>query len=89
MCWHNSKALAQSDLACVCVYIRVRESSGPRGAGISRGTARGGGSPLPFVHDLPGHVTTGSHRDTGQSETRGQRVKAACLFHCLCGVPHC
>lgn len=35
MCWHNSKALAQSGLACVCVYMSERESSGPRGAGIS------------------------------------------------------
>lgn len=87
-CWNNSKALVQRGLACV----RERESTvGPGEQGFW-GDHKGRGqpqSPLPFVHDMPGHVTTGSHRDAEQSETRGQRVRAACLFHCLCGVPHC
>lgn len=55
----------------------ARENGGPRGAGISGGTD-------PECNDSPGHVTAGSHRGTGQSETRGQRVRAACLFHCVC-----
>lgn len=71
---------------------RKRARCGPIGNGHFGVTARGGGAPrVPprFVHDSPAHVTDGSHRGDGQSETRGQRVRAACLFHCLCGVPLC
>lgn len=39
-----------------------------------------GAGPSCLVYDSPGHVTTCSHRSTGQSETRGQRVKPARLF---------
>lgn len=88
VCWHNRKALAHSGLACVCERERA---VGPRGAGLVGGGGTKGCSrvPLPSCNDSPGHVTIGSHRGTGQSETRGQRVRATCLFHCLCGVPHC
>lgn len=62
---------------------------GPGEQGFRGDRGRGWGGWWGGCNDSPGHVTTGSHRGTGQSETRGQRVRAACLFHCLCGVPHC
>lgn len=86
VCWHNRKALVYSGLACVW-----ERTVGPGEQGF-RGDHEGEGSlrvPLLSRNDSPGHVTIGSHRGTGQSETRGQRVRAACLFHCLCGVPQC
>lgn len=91
VCWHNRKALAHSGLACVCVYVCERElwAQGSRDFGGGPQEGASPGVPLPSCNDSPGHVTTGSHRGTGQSETRGQRVRAACLFHCLCGVPRC
>lgn len=72
---------------CACACVRVRKKTEPKGAGIlgwPQGSVWGGGVggavPSCLVYDSPGHVTTCSHRSTGQSETRGQRVKPARLF---------
>lgn len=79
-----------SGLACVCVCVRVcmcagkkeNWAQGSRDFGVTarKCLGRWGAGPSCLVYDSPGHVTTCSHRSTGQSETRGQRVKPARLF---------
>lgn len=68
VCWHNSKDLVQCSLVySVCAHVS-KAALWALGGIIA---IKEDGGNLPFLNKSVGHVTSGSHRGHGQSETRG------------------